>query len=147
MNVTREVIRDLLPLYEAGEVSGDTRRLVEEFLEQDPELARQLEEERRQLLPDPIPIPLDKETEMQTLERTKRLLKWRAVSLACAVALSFLPVFASLVLLAIFFVADPGGRMQLLPGLMLGLAFAFTLAVFAWVIYFTLRSQLRSGGL
>ena len=42
MNVTREVIRDLWPLFEAGEASPDTRALVKEFLDNDPEFARQL---------------------------------------------------------------------------------------------------------
>jgi len=35
MNVTREVILDLLPVYLAGEASPDTRALIEEFVEQD----------------------------------------------------------------------------------------------------------------
>ena len=40
MNVTREVIYDLLPAYFAGEASADTRALVEEFFATDPELGR-----------------------------------------------------------------------------------------------------------
>ncbi|MBM3761958.1 MAG: zf-HC2 domain-containing protein [Acidobacteria bacterium] len=38
MKVTKDVILDLLPLYQEGEVSADSRRLVEEYLSQDPEL-------------------------------------------------------------------------------------------------------------
>jgi anti-sigma factor RsiW len=37
--VTREVIKDLLPLYAAGEASKDSQALVEEWLCTDPELA------------------------------------------------------------------------------------------------------------
>jgi hypothetical protein len=37
MTVTRDVIYDLLPSYFAGDVSDDTRRLVDEFLATDPE--------------------------------------------------------------------------------------------------------------
>lgn len=40
MNVTRDVIRDLLPAYFAGEASQDTRLLVEEYFRQDPEFER-----------------------------------------------------------------------------------------------------------
>ena len=39
MEITRDVILDLLPLYLAGEVSEDTRSLVENYLEEDPKLA------------------------------------------------------------------------------------------------------------
>ena len=42
MNVTREVILDLLPVYLAGEASPATRAFVEEYLKQDPELAQRI---------------------------------------------------------------------------------------------------------
>ena len=41
MNVSRNVIHDLVPLYLADEASADTRALIEEFLAADPELAGQ----------------------------------------------------------------------------------------------------------
>ena len=40
MNVTREVIYDLLPAYFAGDASPDTRKLMEEFFATDPEFGR-----------------------------------------------------------------------------------------------------------
>jgi hypothetical protein len=40
MNVTRQVVTDLLPLYLAGEASGDTKTLVEDFFRQDPDFER-----------------------------------------------------------------------------------------------------------
>ena len=43
MNVTRDVIYDLLPGYFSGDLSPDTRALVDEFLEQDPEFRRMME--------------------------------------------------------------------------------------------------------
>ncbi len=42
MNVTREVILDLLPVYLSGEASPATRALVEEFMKQDSELAQRI---------------------------------------------------------------------------------------------------------
>ena len=47
----RNVIRDLLTVYLAGDVSSDTRALVEDWLQRDPELARQVELARRTDLP------------------------------------------------------------------------------------------------
>ena len=40
MTITRDVILDLLPLYFAGQVSADTKKLVDEFLKTDPDFAR-----------------------------------------------------------------------------------------------------------
>ena len=44
MEVTREIVRDLWPDYVAGSLSPGSRALIETFLAQDPELARQLRE-------------------------------------------------------------------------------------------------------
>ena len=43
MNVTRDVIYDLLPGYFSGDISPDTKALVDEFLRQDPEFSRMME--------------------------------------------------------------------------------------------------------
>lgn len=43
MNVTRDVIYDLLPGYFSGDISPDTRALVDEFLRQDPEFSKMME--------------------------------------------------------------------------------------------------------
>ena len=40
MNVTREVVTDLLPVYFSGEASGDTKVLVEDYFHQDPDFER-----------------------------------------------------------------------------------------------------------
>lgn len=37
MKVTRQVVTDLLPIYLAGEASGDTQALVEDYFRQDPD--------------------------------------------------------------------------------------------------------------
>jgi heme/copper-type cytochrome/quinol oxidase subunit 4 len=41
MNVTRDVMNDLLPLYFSGEASADTRVLVEEYFREHPEFERE----------------------------------------------------------------------------------------------------------
>lgn len=73
MNVTREVVRDLLPLYLAGEASPATRELVEEYLAQDPELAR----EARSIRESPgLPAPSapGPDAELASLARTRNLI-------------------------------------------------------------------------
>ena len=40
MNVTREVVTDLLPIYFSGEASPDTKVLVEDYFRQDPDFER-----------------------------------------------------------------------------------------------------------
>jgi hypothetical protein len=77
MNVTREVIHDLWPLYAADEASADTRALVEEFLRQDAEFADLLRGQGEEsLLRNEVP-KLSPDREAQALRRTKRLLHGR----------------------------------------------------------------------
>jgi hypothetical protein len=40
MNVTREVVTDLLPIYFSDEASADTKVLVEQYFRQDPDFER-----------------------------------------------------------------------------------------------------------
>jgi hypothetical protein len=74
MNVTRQVISDLWPVYTAGEASADTRALVEAFFRQDPEFSKLLQEQdTERMLQQEIPrLPPDQEA--KALRRTKRLL-------------------------------------------------------------------------
>lgn len=78
MNVTRDVIHDLLPAYLSGEASAATRALVEEYLVGDAELARQVADQRERLL-EPIPGPPPIDVELRSLARTRgrlSLLRW-----------------------------------------------------------------------
>lgn len=84
MKITREVITDLLPIYQSGEASQDTRNLVEAFLKEDPEFARVVNAEPTSLLTENQPN-LSKENEMKTLEKTKKLLKQRSFYMAIAI--------------------------------------------------------------
>ena len=79
MNVTRDVIYDLLPGYFSGDISPDTKSLVEDFLRQDPEFSRMLER-FRVLFNEPRPkgapslVPRDTET----FERARDFLQKRS---------------------------------------------------------------------
>ena len=71
-NITRDIISDLYVLYSSGDATADSRRLVEEFLSQDPELAASLKESGGTI---PIlPAPLPPAHELKTLDRLKRRL-------------------------------------------------------------------------
>jgi hypothetical protein len=70
MNVTREVVTDLLPIYFAGEASGDTKVLVEDYFRQDPDFERIARNAATPLetLRAARPIPASSEKEKRDLE-------------------------------------------------------------------------------
>jgi anti-sigma factor RsiW len=100
MEVTRDVILDLLPLYLADEVSADTRALVEKHLEADPELARIAEQSAAELKD--VPVPLTKEDAMKAYEKANKWMVIRTLGLSAIIAAVFmctlLPVMAFVML-------------------------------------------------
>ena len=104
MEVTRNVILDLLPLYLADEVSADTRTLVEKYLETDRELAKIAEESAAIELPEDIPVPITKEDKMEAYREAKRLMFLRTVILAITISFTFLCVLAMALVGASYFV-------------------------------------------
>jgi hypothetical protein len=72
MNITRNVILDLLPLYVANEVSADTRALVEEYLETDPELANVAKQFAPMEKPGDIPVPRSQDDQMIAYKKVRR---------------------------------------------------------------------------
>jgi len=75
MNVTRQVISDLWPLYVADEASADTRALVESFLAADPSFATALRESAGVGLGIASAPALASDHELQALARTRRRLR------------------------------------------------------------------------
>lgn len=86
MEIPRNVILDLLPLYMADEVSDETRALIEEYLETDPELAEIAEQTAAMELPGDIPIPLTEEHEMKAYRKSRLLMFLTIVILAVLMA-------------------------------------------------------------
>lgn len=86
MEITRNVILDLLPLYLADEVSEDTRTLVEKYLETDPDLARVAKQSAAMELAADPPVPLTQEDKMKTYRKTKILMFLYIVILAIVIA-------------------------------------------------------------
>jgi hypothetical protein len=95
MEITRNVILDLLPLYLADEVSADTRALVEDYLERDPDLAEMARQSTMQL-PQAIPVPLTKEDEMEAYEKAKQQLFRRIIIIAASLTFLGLLIMAFL---------------------------------------------------
>ena len=90
MNISRDIIKDLVAVYLAGEASADTRALVEAHLKTDPELARDVEAARGASLDlPPTPMPT---AEKQALEATRQLLKTRTSTLVVAMVFTVLPL-------------------------------------------------------
>lgn len=101
MEVTQNVILDLLPLYLADEVSSDTRALVEKYLETDPELANVAKQSAAMEIPGDIPVPLTEEDQMETYREAKRLMSQRTIVLAGLIAFGILALLG-IALLAFF---------------------------------------------
>ena len=139
MNVTREIVKDLLPLYASGEASPDSRALVESFLRADPELARLADALRVGELP-PLPeAPMPPDAGRAALERTKGLLRRRTWFLALALFFTGLPLS---------FVFDGTGLRFLLlrDAPVLGSA-SLAVAAALWIGYGATTRRLRVTGL
>jgi len=102
MEITRNVILDLLPLYIEKEASDDTRRIVKEYLEKDPELAEMAKETAGMRLPDDAPVPLTWEDKMNAYKEAKRMMMIRTIVVAGIISVSFLALLEIIGVLAMF---------------------------------------------
>ena len=143
MNVTRDVILDLIPLCHAGEASDDTRDLVAAFAAEDPEVAHLLTAPTKVTLPK---IPqLTKEAEMHTLERTRKTLKWQTTLLFGALLFTVLAaLFGGLV----FYLLGFGGSEALLSVMLTWgpvlVILTVVMAFVAWAAYLSFRTYLSA---
>ena len=129
MNVTGDVILDVLPLYPAGEASNDTRTLVDEFLLSDPTLARFARTQAPEVALADLPAGLPADHATITLRKTKTLLWLRTLFLGFAVLFSLIPLIPN------------WSRLSLLiypPAMSIWIA-----AVACWVGFFTVTRRLR----
>jgi ferric-dicitrate binding protein FerR (iron transport regulator) len=134
MNVTKDIINDLLPLYAANECSADTRALVEDYMRQNPRQA----EELRRIMNTPLPgaVPPAKDlAETRSFREARRRLGRRNW-------LRGLANFFSLAPLA-FFYTDGHLWWLLRDAPLSALAYAAIGVVF-WVLYFVDRHRSQS---
>jgi len=93
MNITRDVVTDLLPLYFAGEASPDTRALLEEYLQQNPAFAAAVREQAERsaaMLADVVASPR-LTAEKAAFERVRRYNRYRNQLLAFTIAFALMP--------------------------------------------------------
>ena len=134
LKVTRDVITDLLPLCESGEASEDTRRLVQEFLAKDPELARLTEKLKQARLSAEKALP-PPEVEVESLKRTRRVIREQSSVLAVAIFFTLAP----------FVFLFQGGRITwvlIRESPAVGGAYLLT-ALVLWVVYVVMRIRLK----
>jgi hypothetical protein len=133
MEVTREMVIDLLPLYESGEASADTRAAVEEFLRRDPSIARHIAHEEEH-----APPGAAADVERDAVTRTRATIRRRAWTLALAVFFTTVPftfVFRGDQVTFFMFRDEPGSRLFLFA------------AAWLWIEYVRLTRRLRASGL
>ena len=137
MNISRDIVKDLVAVYLAGDASADTRALVEAHLKTDPELARDVEAARGASLgPPPTPTPT---AEKQALDATRRQLKTRTQTLVVAIVFTVLPLTF----------AFEGTRVTFIlirDAPVIGAAWWLTAAIM-WICYVRLRRRLQVSGL
>jgi anti-sigma factor RsiW len=141
MNVTEDVVRDLLPLYFEGEASADSRAVIESWFARDPAFARAARRGADAIgaLGQMEAAPLDEAGVREALKRMHRIARAREIALGLAGGLTLLPFLLGG--LALLFPA----RMALDPRAGLSALLAcFGLAALSWLAYFHVRRRTGS---
>lgn len=94
MNVTRDVMTDLLPIYFSGEASEDTKQLLEVYFRENPEFERVA---RRAAMPleqlrTPAPVSAEAEREKCDLQWARKEFLRRRVLFGAALFFTFAPL-------------------------------------------------------
>jgi hypothetical protein len=134
MNVTKEIINDLVPLCVANECSADTRALVEEYLGRNRQQAEELRRVMATTVPQGVPSARSLD-EVRSFREARLLLRGHSWLMALA-------IFFSLVLLS--FLWTRGGTWWLLRDAPVSAAVYAALGVVFWVIYAVERHRSRS---
>ena len=137
MNISRDIVKDLIAVYLAGDASADTRALVESYLKTDPELARDVEAARGTSLG--LPPTRTPTAEKQALDATRQLLKSRTSTLVVAMIFTVLPltfVFRGTTI-TFFLIRDAP---------VIGITWWVTAAIM-WIWHVRIRRRLRVSGL
>jgi len=134
MNVTKEIINDLIPLYAANECSADTRALVEEYLQRNPRQAEELRRVMETSVPEAVPSAKSLD-EVRSFREARRRLRRRSWLMAFAIFFSLAPFS---------FVWTSGRVWWLLRDAPASAAVYCALGVVFWVIYAVERRRSRS---
>jgi hypothetical protein len=133
MNITKEVITDLFPLYVANECSEDSRALVEQYLRDNPAEGAELKRIMSTPVPRTEPAGANLE-EVRSLREARRRVRRQSVLLGLAIFFSLLP----------FSFLATGGKIYwlLIESPVSGLIYG-GLGLSCWTAYFVLRHASR----
>ena len=137
MNISRDVVKDLIAVYLAGDASADSRTLVESYLKTDPELAKDVEAAGGATLG--LPPTRTPTAEKQTLEATQQQIKARTSTLAVASIFTVLP-------LTFAFHGKTITFLLIRDAPVIGIAWWVTAAIM-WIWHVMIRRRLRVSGL
>jgi predicted anti-sigma-YlaC factor YlaD len=71
MKIDKNIIMDLLPTYLANEASPETRAMVEEYLAENPDMARLVQMQKDSLRVPGIPVPLTRNHQISAYKRSR----------------------------------------------------------------------------
>lgn len=134
MNITKNVISDLFPLYAENECTTDTRALVEDYLQRHPKEAAEFKSVLQSSLPRSVSSDA-KNDEVVALRKARRKVRLQSWILAFAIFFSLTP----------FSVLHTGGKTYwlLIEAPMAALTYGAAGAA-CWVSYAIMRSRARA---
>ncbi len=139
MNVSRDVILDLLPIYMAGEASAGTRSLVDAYLQQDPALAARVRAQASDLLAGMVPPAPVPELELRSLRRARALIGWQKWLFGLGIGFTALALSLR--------VSYENGRLTALHLMLqeqpLQFGYFAVMAALCWAGYYVIRRRLR----
>lgn len=139
MNVTDDVLNDLMTLYLAGEASADTRALIEERARREPAFAAKLAAARAVDLAAAAPEAPPRDVELQSLTRTRRTLFLRNLFWATGLFFTLAPLTIH---------GDGDSVEFLILGRHPGLMWAFwSIAAASWIACYVMGREVRRTGL
>jgi hypothetical protein len=136
MNISKDVITDLLPVYAAGECSDDTRRLVEQYLKTDVSMEQLLKSIRNGVPDGQINQGPSATAEVRSLAKTRSAMRLRSTVMGFGIFFSLAP-FSFIYTQGKMFTLISEAPMTALVYGMLGLA--------CWIVYFAMKRA--SGGI
>jgi hypothetical protein len=132
MNISKDIINDLLPLYFSEDCSAATKQLVDEYLKSNPDFEKRVEMLNKNPIPNDIPQTLQEADEINSLLKTRRLLKARGIFLGFAIFFSLVPFS--------FVVSDEYSFFMLLDAPLSALFLAIC-SIPLWIGYFIVKRK------
>jgi hypothetical protein len=140
MEIPKEIILDLLPVYLSGEARPATRTLVEEFATHDADVATAIRARGLDVLPRNTSSMLNPENELRSLRRTRTILGWQRWLLGLAIFFTAMSLSNSFTI--------QGGRLRefhlLLSDYPIEFGACVVLGIACWTGYFYIRRSLRT---